>query len=147
MNTKYIKHRFLYLFVLIGLVLSFSNCTSDDDGDIQSKTWLEIYDGTKWEDGDGLYWRIIDNTNIILESWYHDGPCYWHSRSDDNFIIKIIENSANKLVIQIIEDNITTMTLSVNGDTLTVLFESNGKSETMSFKKTTVDVDDFILCD
>ena len=147
MNTKYIKHRFLYLFVLIGLVVSFSNCTSDDDADIQSKTWLEIYDGTKWEDGDGLYWRIIDNTNTILESWYHDGPCYHHSIADGNVNFKIIENSTSKLVFDVIENVNTTVTLRINGDTLTVLLESNGKSETISFKKTTLDFDSFTICD
>ena len=138
----------LYLFVLIGLVVSFSNCTSDDDADIQSKTWLEIYDGTKWEDGDGLYWRIIDNTNTILESWYHDGPCYWYSIPNGNVNLEIIENSTSKLVLHVIEDgNTETVILRVNGDTLTVLFEYNGESDTLSFKKTTVDVDDFTLCD
>jgi len=146
MNAKYIKHRFFYLFVLIGLILSFTNCTSDDDGDIPSKTWLEIYDGTKWEDGNDLYWRIIDDTNTILESWYQDGPCYIHRGIDDRFTIKIIENSANKLVFQVIANNTETMTFRVNGDTLTVLFEYNDKSETITFKKTTVDVDDFTIC-
>ena len=61
---------------------------------------------------------------------------------------EIIENSTNKLVFHVIEDgNTQTVTLRVNGDTLTVLFEYNDKSDSISFKKTTVDVDDFTLCD
>ena len=148
MRTKFIIHRLLYLFIILGLTLSFNNCTSDDDEDILTQTWLEKYDGTKWEDGDGLYWRIIDNTNTILESWYHDGPCYWHSIPEGNENFEIIENSTNKLVIHVIEDgNTETVTLRINGDTLTVLFEENGESETIYLDKTSVNVDDFTLCD
>jgi len=147
MKTKILKRNLLFISIILSLVVSFNGC-SDDDDDIIQQTWLEKYDGTKWEDGDGLYWRIIDNTNIILESWYHDGPCYYHSISDGNVNFEIIENSTNKLVFRVVEDdNTQTITFRVNGDTLTVLLEYNGRSETISFKKTAVNVDDFTLCD
>jgi len=147
MKTKILKHNLLFFSIILSLIVSFNGC-SDDEDDIIQQTWLEKYDGTKWEDGDGLYWRIIDNTNTIIESWYHDGPCYAYYISDGNVIFEIIENSTNKLVFHVIEDgNTQTVTLRVNGDTLTVLFEYNDKSDSISFKKTTVDVDDFTLCD
>jgi hypothetical protein len=148
MKTKLRNYRYAWFFVLLGSFLSFTNCNSDDEDSKVQQTWLEKYDGTKWEDGNDLYWRIIDNTNKIVESWYQDGPCYIYNIADDNVNFEIIENSSDKLVFHTIEDdNINTFTLSVNGDTLTVLFEYNGKSETIMFTKTNVNVDDFILCD
>ena len=147
MKTKILKHNLLFFSIILSLIVSFNGC-SDDEDDIIQQTWLEKYDGTRWEDGDGLYWRIIDNTNTILESWYHDGPCYWHSIPEGNENFEIIENSTNKLVFRVVEDdNTQTITFRVNGDTLTVLLEYNGRSETISFKKTAVNVDDFTLCD
>ena len=106
MKTKILKHNLIFFSIILSLIVSFNGC-SDDEDDIIQQTWLEKYDGTKWEDGDGLYWRIIDNTNTILESWYHDGPCYWYSIPNGNVNLEIIENSTSKLVLHVIEDGNT----------------------------------------
>lgn len=139
----------LYFLIILGACLSFNGCTSDDNDDVIKLTWLEKYDGTKWVDGDDfLFIRIIDNTNIIFETWFSDGPCFVYNVSGGNVDFKIIENGTDKLIFEIIEDGeIQKLTLMVNGDILTILLEYNDKSETLTFRKTNEDVDNFLLCE
>ena len=48
-----LKTKFLYVFFLLSLAVSFNGCSSDDD-DITSQTFLEKYDGTKWINTESL---------------------------------------------------------------------------------------------
>jgi len=144
MKTKILKHRFLYLFILLGLTISFNGCSDDDD---EPQTFLEKYDGTKWVfNGEDIYIRIVDNTSIILEEWYFDGDCYEYDTFNYGSL-EIIENSKNKLVIQITDDGeIETLSFTVEGDVLTVVVTDDDGFETISLLKTTVNVDEFEIC-
>ena len=143
MKTKILKQKFLYFFILLSLTVSFNGCSDDDE----PQTFLEKYDGTKWTfNGEGMYIRIIDNTNIILEEWYLDGDCYEYDTFNDG-IIEIIENSTNKLVIQVTDDGeIETLTFTIEGDVLTVVITDVDGFETVSLIKTSVNVDEFEIC-
>ena len=88
---KNIGHKFLLLFTCIGLLVSTSNCTSDDNDDIKVQTFLEKYDGTKWtviDEGALIYLRINDDMGRPLELWLADAnagkgltdiDCYYYS--------------------------------------------------------------------
>lgn len=155
MRTNNIKYRLLYLFVLLGFTISFNSCTSDDNDDILSQTWLEKYDGTKWVDDDELlHWRINDNMSTVVETYYHDGPCYAYgtlnlNQCDDIVCFEIIENSTSKFVVQADNDGeIETMTFTVKGNTLTLLFEGVfANDESIVLHKTFMNFDEFTICE
>lgn len=144
MKTKNLKHKFLFLFIVLGLTLSFNACSSDDD---EPQTFLEKYDGTIWTfSGEDIYIRIIDNESIILEEWYLDNDCYEHDTLNYE-VLEIIENSTDKLVIKITDDGETeTFTFTIEGEVLTVVITEVDGFETVSLIKTSVNVDEFEIC-
>lgn len=144
MKTKNLKHKFLFLFIVLGLTLSFNACSSDDDG---PQTFLEKYDGTIWTfSGEDIYIRIIDNESIILEEWYLDNDCYEHDTLNYE-VLEIIENSTDKLVIKITDDGETeTFTFTIEGEVLTVVITEVDGFETVTLIKTSVNVDEFEIC-
>ncbi|MGA9270334.1 MAG: hypothetical protein WBV45_06905 [Lutimonas sp.] len=160
MRAKYFLTGHLYFFLILAACIGLTSCNSDDEDEIVQQTWLEKYDGTKWNDGSEVYIKIIGNTSVILESWFLDDSCYVYNvylyeliHENANLGIaffEIIENSTNKLVFQVkIFESTETITLRVNGDTLTIKRENNAREgwESKDFKKTTVDFDDFTICD
>ncbi|MEN8125772.1 MAG: hypothetical protein ABFR32_11655 [Bacteroidota bacterium] len=144
MKTKNLKHKFLFLFIVLGLTLSFNACSSDDD---EPQTFLEKYDGTIWTfSGEDIYIRIIDNESIILEEWYLDNDCYEHDTLNYE-VLEIIENSTDKLIIKITDDGETeTFTFTIEGEVLTVVITEVDGFETVSLIKTSVNVDEFEIC-
>lgn len=149
MRAKYFLTGHLYFFLILGACIGFTSCDSDDEDEIVQQTWLEKYDGTKWVDEDDfLYIRIVNNTNIIIESWVNEPDCYIYNVSDGNVNFNIIENSTNQLVFEVNEgDDMEKFTLKISGDTLTILLEYKDESDTLTLQKTNADVDNFPLCD
>jgi len=157
MKTQILKHKFIYFFMLLSLVVSFNACSDDDD---KPETFLEKYDGTKWTPTafeNTLYLQFINDNNILFELWAIDfednnSTCYTHYNFSDELdngeTIKIIENSTNKLVVQIISDGETeTDTFTVEDDILTVVIESSDDgNETLKLKKTSVNIDGLTIC-
>ena len=47
---KNVVFRYLMLFACIGLMVSISNCTSDDDDDVKTETFLEKHDKERREE-------------------------------------------------------------------------------------------------
>ena len=149
MRAKYFLTGHLYFFLILAACIGLTSCNSDDEDEIVQQTWLEKYDGTKWVDEDDfLYIRIVNNTNIIFESWVNEVECYIHNVSDGNVNFNIIENSNNQLVFEVNEgDDMEKFTMKISGDTLTILLEYRDESDTLTFQKTNADVDNFPLCD
>lgn len=147
MKTTILKHKILYIFVLISLAISFNGCT--DDNDVPIQTLLEKYDGTKWVNTDEIsfYLRLNDNTNKLVETWILFGDCYFYSYDLESDSVEIIENSNSKLIIRYTDDgDITTITITIQEDVLKVFVQDDGETETILFDKTSVNVDAFDIC-
>ncbi len=144
MKTKFLKHRFLYLFILLSLTVSFHGCSDEDD---EPQTFLETYDGTKWTfPGGDIYIRFIDDTSILLEEWYLNGDCYEYDTMDYEFI-EFVENSTDTLIIKITDDGESeTLTFTVQGEILKVVISYDGEDDTVYFEKSTINVDEFEIC-
>ena len=155
MKAKFLLLRSLCLFLILVAGLAVQSCSSDDDdgsGDIIVQTWLEKYDGTKWEaaeEDDFLYIRIVNNTNIISESWHRFRECFIYNVADKDDEFEIIENSPNRLVFEVVGDVFQRNTMTVSGNILTWVIEYEFWEEpaTVTFEKTTVDVDGLPLCE
>ena len=154
------KHKFLYLFILLGLTISFNSCSDDEDDDEpKDQTFLEKYDGTKWvhKIGNTSYYKIINNNLNNLWEFYHnemDGCYRYSSQFEDGETYEIIENLENKLVY-IYRYNSTdyiTVTLTVLNDRLsqTILEVEDGVTESDDpwfYDKTSVNIGELDLCD
>ena len=142
MKTTILKHRFLYIFILLSLTISFNSCSDDDE----PQTFLEKYDGTKWfsDDDDDLYIRIIDNTSVIFEQWFLGHDCYYYYTLGDNDSVEIIENSKDKLVLRLTYDE--TVTVTVEGDIMKFIVTEVDGFHTIFFTKTLMNVDDLQIC-
>ncbi len=170
MKTKQFKLGYFIFLILSVLLVSFNGCDKDDDNDDidDINNFLELYVGTTWklddaggvpdEEGVPTYFRVIIDSNKILESWYQvtlEPECYsYNDRINvDGGVISILENSQNKIVIRIAYGNneSETFTCTIQGDIFKIVYvyEEVGfpdEQYTMFFNKTTVDVDSLTLC-
>ncbi len=148
METKILKHRFLYFFILLSLTVFYNSCSSDDDDD-SSLTFLEKYDGTKWVNTDEftIYIRLNNNTNKLVEQWVLFGECYFYNYDFESDNLEIIENSDNSLIFKYTDEGETeTVTVTVQGEILKVVIQEGDEEEIIYFDKTSVNVDDFEIC-
>ena len=160
---------FLILSVLMVL---FIGCNKDDDNDdvADITTFLELYVGTTWklDDAGGVpadaevpaYARFVSNENKIFEGWYQipsEPDCYYYYYYDginiENDVLKIVENSDDKLIVELSygTTETETFTFTIQGDILKVnyVYEETGEPDevdSLSFNKTTDNVDDLTLC-
>ncbi len=163
MKTKQFTHGFFMLLILSVIMVSFNSCDKDDDND-DGITFLESYEGTKWalEDDGGIpedhnvpdYFRVVNDSNKIIEGWYLGPECYYFI---EGFAVvgdqKITENSENKLVVKITysADDTDTFTCTIQGDILKVVnvYKDAGWPDevyNIFYNKTTVDVDSLPIC-
>ena len=150
-DAKLFRKQFIYLFLLLGLAVSFNSCDDDDD-DVNS--FLEMYANSTWQDSEGeLFLRIVNNPAILVEGWEYYEECYEYWTIGEDGTLEILENSENKLIVEITynEDGFEisfTFTLTVNGNNLTIVFESDDieDSETILLISSDADVDDFEEC-
>jgi len=151
MKTTFLKHKFLYFFILLGLTVSFNGCSSDED----TITFLEKYEGTKWSyNGKNInnidfssYYRLNNTIDKFMEYWYTDENIDCHQYSYT--IFKIIENSGDKLVVSTtLEDNESlTQTLTIQGEILKIVFEKKGsENDIFYFNKTSMNFDELKIC-
>ena len=155
MKTTILKHRFLYLFILLGLTISFNSCSDDDE----LKSFLEKYYETLWKSTDRSdyteYIKFIGKTKFELGIWVrHDEyneDCFYHSYENDDYTI--IENSSNKLVLESTWDDGGDLykyiiTITVSGDIMKVVMfdENENESETYFYEKSSTNVDDLPIC-
>lgn len=144
MKTTILKHKLLYIFIILSLAYCYNGCS--DDNDVTTQTFLEKYDSTKWVNTDEFifYIKLNDNSNKLVETWVLFGDCYFYSYDLESDGVEIIENSKSKLVIRYSDDgDITTVTITIQGDILKVTIQEEGETETILFDKTTINVDDF----
>lgn len=149
-----LKHKFLYIFIILGFTFYLNSCSDDDN---EPKTFLEIYDGTKWVDtGDGakLYLRFKNNLGNFLELWIQDENCYIYGNifNDSEDVIEIIENTENKFLYKISADDFEGKALiTIDGNILkyTASISSNNETDTFTtfYNKTTINIDEFQICD
>lgn len=141
------KTTLIYFFILIGIIVSFNSCCSDDEP-TTVQTFLEKYDGTIWFSTDvDSYIKLNNSTTKAMETWYDEGSCYEYSL----FSFKIIEDLNDRLILSYEDGEIGgTLTLSIESDRLKVVdqYTYNGDSGTESyyFDKTNVNVDSFEIC-
>ena len=166
-RTKLLKKQFIYLFLLLGVAVSFNSCDDDDD----ANSFLEKYAGTTWEavtasptkssksktvaTTSELFLRIVNDPTILVESWEYYGEmvCYEYGKIGEEGSLEVIENSENRLVFEMTfsEDGFeftVTVTLSVSNDKITIVFESDDfdDSETIILISSDADVDAFEKC-
>lgn len=149
-KTIFFKQRFLYLFLLLGLAISFNSC--DDDDDVNS--FLEMYANSTWQDSEGeLFLRIVNDPSILVESWEYYEECYDYGHIGEEGTVEIIENSENRLIAKVTynEEGFEfsfTITLTANNNNLTIVFESDDieDSETILLISSDADVDALEEC-
>ena len=149
MKTIILKHSFLYLFIILGLSISFNSCSSDDDDEPTPQTFLEKYDGTKWVNTDEFtfYIRLNDNPNKLIESWILFDDCYFYDVDFESEGVEIIENLKDELVIKYTDDGeIITVTLTMQGETLKVVVKEENEEDIIYFDKTSENVDGLLIC-
>ena len=150
MKTTILKHKLLYIFILLSLAISFNGCSSDDD-DITSQTFLEKYDGTKWvyTDEFTIYIRINNNTNKFIEQWFYvfEAECFYYDFDSVSENTEIIENLKDKIIFEYTDEGVTeTVTVTMQDETLKVVIKEGNEEEILYFDKTSVNVDDFEIC-
>lgn len=148
-NARLFKPQFLYLFLLIGIAVSFNSCNDDDD----AKNFLEKYANTVWLDEDESYFRIVNDLSILAESWENYGECYDYGTlvgDHDEGTWDIIENSENKFVAHVTHEDTRfdfTITLTASNNTLTVKIESDYEDdEIIVLTSSNTDVDSLQIC-
>ena len=167
MKKKQFKHAYFMFVILSVLMVSFNGCNNDDDNaDITA--FLESYVGTTWklDDAGGVpaeadvptYARFVNNENKIFESWYQiasEPVCYdyYDGINIEDGVLRLVENSGNKLIIEISYANseTETFTFTIEGDILKInyVYEETGEPNevnTLFFNKTTDNVDDLTVC-
>ena len=121
----------LFYVILISLVI-FSSCSSNNDDNIISQTFLEKNDGTVWQwIGDEIeYVRIKNNEAIPAEIWDYypnvDEGCYEHYLFDLNEFSSIPDVTVNVTkhsegiyeVTITMEDFVEIVSLQIEGDIL-----------------------------
>ncbi len=144
---KIIDHIFFYFFILFSLTIFLNSCNSEEDVEDIPHTFLEKYDGTKWvvNTKDFTMYLRLDNTKKFVEQWVFYGECYAYKFESEN--LEIVENSEYNLIIKYTDEEVTeTYKISVQGGVLMVIFQVNGEEDIMYFEKTTINVDDFEIC-
>ena len=158
MKTTILKHRFLYVFILLGLTLSFNGC-SDDDDEPETQTFLEKYDGTKWtyrqSDGDVILLRFNNNTFNTIPYWIKEGDddCYWYNGFEDSDFgpWNNMENLEDRLIIKYLSNDFSeTFTFTIQGERIKFVdywIEEGVSNEEIYFlDKTTLDLDNLNIC-
>ena len=130
MKTIILKHKFLFLFIILGLSFSYTSCKSDDD-EISCETFLECQDGTQWKmdvgEGDYHYYIFNNSLNEPLNPYFYDDSenCYV-SYSISNYDFQIIENSKNTFKLKKIYggDSYDVSTFTLSNGLLSLKFEN-----------------------
>lgn len=161
----------LHLFLTFGVFFSFFSCNSDGEFEYEIegyKTFLEIYDGTKWvvvEEYEGhiYYLRVNNNKRVPFELWGRPADlekaskketCYDHQNAfmDEEGVL-IRQNASGRFIISYGDDEF--WGLEIRGETLKFGYwtewgdsDSNiwNNPDSIVFKKTTVNVDAFVIC-
>ena len=160
-----------YVFLILGACISFIGCNSDDEDEIVivGKSFLEKYDGTKWEtvepfQGYNYYLRVNNNSIIPFEIWKRsvnsqEETCYSH---ENDFMVEnehdgamiITENSGNRFTIAN-EAQEFWWTIEIRGDILKFDGQAVWDNEILPIwdspgsrvlKKTNVNVDALEIC-
>ena len=163
-KLKHFISRFLILFILLGLLISYNSCAPDQkDKDLTSiQTFLEKHDGTTWtviEKEIRIFVRLHDDFDMDLELWVSElelaelmahKECFYYSQeklTEDEEVEDEddLENFGNKLVFNDLDDK--TYTFSMDGDRLKLEFEAtNNINKTVYFSKTKEDVHKLDIC-
>ncbi len=159
------------LFLILGVCYCFVGCNSDDEDEIVivEKTFLEKFDGTKWEtvepfEGSNIYLRVNNNSNIPFETWNRpvnseEEACYWHQNdfmveNEHDGAMIITENSGNRFTIAN-EAQEFWWTIEIRGDILKFDGQSVWDDEILPIwdspgsrvmKKTNVNLDALEIC-
>lgn len=142
------------------LIMSFtllSGCNKSDSNDNPSITFLEKYNGTKWEykypDKQKTdYLKFNNDTSAPFKEWWGhiNSNCYEFIHQDPYYeYVDILENTADKLIVKFTEiggDDIDTYTIRRSGDLLQIhitLADSDGirAEQDYIYHKTTFNVD------
>ncbi len=167
MKKKQFKHTYFMFLILSVLMVSFNGCSNDDDN-TDLTAFLESYAGSIWKlDDSGVvpaeadvptYARFVNNESKIFESWYEilsEPVCYDYSDgiNIEDGVLRLVENSGNKLIIEISygTTETETFTFTIEGDILKInyVYEETGEpneANTLFFNKTTDNVDDLTIC-
>ena len=137
------KTTLIYFFILIGIIVSFNSCCSDDEP-TTVQTFLEKYDGTIWFSTDvDSYIKLNNSTTKVIEIWDDEGSCYEYSL----FPVNIIENLNDRLILTYEELEFSgTLTLTIEDDYLKIVDQYDSGNESFYFVKTNVNVDSFEIC-
>ena len=161
MKTTILKHRFLYLFILLGLTLSFNGCSSDDDDETETQTFLEKYDGTKWvtntDEGEFII-KFYDDTNNPYDNWFQEevgSYCHIYHNTKESWGVEfeIKKNLNNEFTIESTSGNyIDTLIFKVQGDNINMTYRllDNGEEKTiynLNLNKTSINLNDIVVCD
>ena len=73
------KTKIIYFFILIGLMVSFNSCGSEDESTLLTQTFLEKHEGTKWIGNDEriIYLKINNNLLNPIDLWITESRYYW----------------------------------------------------------------------
>ena len=150
MKTKSLKHYLLLFSILLSLIVSFNGCSDDDEP--TSQTFLEKYDGTKWINMDEhtRYIKFNNKTENLVEQWILFGDCYYYNSDYESENLNIIENSIDNLIVKYTDLNFQVtkiITFTIQKETLKIVLQENDDKDIMYFDKTSVNVDDFEVCD
>ncbi len=171
MKESVLRFGQICLFLILGVCYCLVGCNSDDEDEIVivEKTFLEKYDGTKWETvephhGEDIYLRVNNSSSIPFETWSRpensgEETCYWHQNDfmvyyDDGSAMKITENSGNRFTITNEAEEMW-WTIEIRGDILKFDGQSVGDDEILPIwespgsrvlKKTNVNVDALKIC-
>ncbi|MCK5815949.1 MAG: hypothetical protein KAH07_08395 [Flavobacteriaceae bacterium] len=170
MKKTILKQPLFYLSLLLVMAISFNSCNDDDDN---TKSFLEKYAGTTWENTDaGMFVRFNSDISILAESWeykeyYPYRPLKEVAGKDTDMIkpmvcyeyetfeganIEVIKSSENKLVVKVTWDagdpeDFETMTFTEINNTISVLIEKEGEdSMSLIFTSSDEDVDELKKC-
>ena len=141
MKTKILKNKFLYFFILFSLTIAFTSCSDDEP-----RTFLEKYDGTTWGD-DSIILKFRNNTSNPIETWVLFDNCWYYGSIADDVEIEIVENSQDRLILKLTNESFTErVTIILEGDELKLVDVFEDETTTFYFGKSTVNVNDLLIC-
>lgn len=157
MKTKSLNLNSLKLLILIMSITLLSGCSKSDSNDNQSNTFLENFNGTKWEyiypDKQKTdYLKFKNDTSAPFKEWWghSNSNCFDFVHQDPYYeYVDILENTADKLIVKFTEiggDEIDTYTIRRSGDLLQIhiaMADSNGihAEQDYIYHKSTFNVD------
>lgn len=159
-RLKNLAYRFFILFAGAGLLISLSNCASDEkDKDfLLDQTFLEKYDNTKWtiiQDEMRIYLRFNNDMEKAIEMWMSEleiakliasEECFYYTAElMDTEEVEILENSELKLEFTYLGNE--TWTFSMEGERLKLVFKTlNSTRDPVYFNKTSENFNDLKIC-